>query len=659
VSDDRLPINVSRRTVLRAGLLGAGASAATAGLDLFPSRRAFGAAAPNPAGTTLDEVLLPGPRINAGGYRLTVTKPGEPYLVRTELGAAAGAARAQKRRGLVAFAQLTDLHLIDAQSPGRVEYLDRFSDGKNAPVGLLLSSAWRPQETLTLQVLEAMVQAVNAHAKSTPVTQTPLAFAISTGDNVDNCQHNELRWGIDVLDGQQVRPDSGDLKRYEGVQDGFAPTYSAKYWHPAGTPSGKPEDQALRRYGFPRIPSLLDACRRPFQATGLAMPWLTMYGNHDGLIQGNIPSDIPTINTVATGSKKVVALPADFSSQDLVDLAALKRSTIKRILSDGPTRTVTADPNRRIVGLSDVVSEHFTTTGKPNGHGYTAANQAQSTAYYTFDSGPMTGIVLDTTNSNGQSDGSLDPTQFAWLNKALIANSRRYLADSGAFVPGGKRDQLLVVFSHHTMDTMTNVTTGPEAPGKRISGDEVVALLLKFPNVIMWVNGHTHVNAIQPVKRPLPTTAPGGFWEVNTASHVDWPQQARLIELADNRDGTLSIFGTIIDSAAKPSYGHRTDSPVQLASLSRELAANDWQDKFYVAALNTPPADGRRGRTEDRNVELLVTAPFALSGTPSSTSSASGSHIGRDVGIGAAAGAVLAGIGAAGAAIASRRGSTD
>jgi metallophosphoesterase (TIGR03767 family) len=638
-------------------VLGVGASAASVGLNLFPSRRALAATGPNVAGTTLDHTLLAGPRTNGGGYRLVVARPGEPYVVRTDLGAKAGTDRAQQRRGLVAFAQLTDLHLIDAQSPGRVEYLDRFSDGKNAPVGLLLSSAWRPNETLTLQVLDAMVQAVNAHAEAAPVTRAPLSFAISTGDNVDNCQHNELRWGIDVLDGQQVTPDSGNLHRYEGVQDGHAATYSPKYWHPGGPPAGKAPDQALKRYGFPTIPSLLDACRRPFQATGLKMPWLTMYGNHDGLIQGNIPSDVPTINAVATGPNKVVALPTDFTSQDLVDLAALKRSTIKRVLSDGPKRTVTPDPDRRIVGLPDVVSEHFKTTGRPNGHGYTAANRAQSTAYYTFDSGPMTGIVLDTTNSNGASDGSLDSTQYAWLTQQLIANSRRYLADSGAFVVGGRRNRLLVIFSHHTMGTMTNVTTGPESPGVRISGDQVVALLLKFPNVIMWVNGHTHVNAIQPVKRPLPTTVPGGFWEVNTASHVDWPQQARLIEIADNRDGTLSIFGTIIDSAANASYGHRTDTPIQLASLARELAMNDWQEDFYVADLNTPPADGRRGRTEDRNTELLVSTPFTLPG--STSTSENGEHIGRDVAIGAAAGAVLAGIGVGGAALVNRRGSSD
>jgi hypothetical protein len=37
-----------------------------------------------------------------------------------------------------------------------------------------------------------------------------------------------------------------------------------------------------------------------------------------------------------------------------------------------------------------------------------------------------------------------------------------------------------------------------------------------------------------------------------------------------------------------------------LASLSRELSANDWQDR----------TDVRRGSLEDRNVELVVPAPF-------------------------------------------------
>jgi hypothetical protein len=134
-----------------------------------------------------------------------------------------------------------------------------------------------------------MVREVNQIGAG-PVTGKPLAFAIQTGDNSDNSQYNEIRWNIDVLDGGEVRADSGDLSRYEGVMDGDPTYYDTHYWHPDGTPEGKADDQPRSKYGFPEVPGLLDAARRPFQARGLAMPWYTAMGNHDPLAQGNFPS---------------------------------------------------------------------------------------------------------------------------------------------------------------------------------------------------------------------------------------------------------------------------------------------------------------------------------------------------------------------------------
>ena len=75
--------------------------------------------------------------------------------------------------------------------------------------------------------------------------------------------------------------------------------------------------------------------------------------------------------------------------------------------------------------------------------------------------------------------------------------------------------------SHHTVDTMTNalVGTGGEAE-PRVLGDEVEALLLEHPQVVAWVNGHTHMNQVWAHQRADGT---GGFWEINTASHADFP----------------------------------------------------------------------------------------------------------------------------------------
>jgi hypothetical protein len=130
-------------------------------------------------------------------------------------------------------------------------------------------------------------------------------------------------------------------------------------------------------------------------------------------------------------------------------------------------------------------------------------------------------------------------------------------------------------------------------------------LLLQFPNVVLWVNGHTHRNTVVPYSRAAGTAVGGGFWEVNTAAHIDWPQQARVVELVDNGDRTLSVFGTILDHAAPNAWPADPGSPLELAALSRELGANDWQNEVPTAT-----EDGKRGKLTDRNVELLVAKPF-------------------------------------------------
>jgi hypothetical protein len=116
--------------------------------------------------------------------------------------------------------------------------------------------------------------------------------------------------------------------------------------------------------------------------------------------------------------------------------------------------------------------------------------------------------------------------------------------------------------------------------------------------VIAWVAGHSHVNDVA-----FYAAKPHGFWVVRTSAEADWPHQDRLLELMDNRDGTLSLFGTLLDNAAPAAAppsgtaGAGMTEP-QLASIARTLGFNDPQSAHEAA-----------GQDDDKNVELLIKDP--------------------------------------------------
>ncbi|WP_205474202.1 TIGR03767 family metallophosphoesterase [Nocardioides sp. SYSU D00038] len=579
-------MKLTRRGLIRSGAALGGVAAASS-LPAAPTRAAGVRAA---AGrtlaalqrTTLVQVLLRGTP-DALGYRKVVTGPGEPHLLRTDLGVAAVEGRVARRRPLIAFAQLSDVHITDVQSPLRVEWTDRLEDPPSPLHTGLLTSAYRPQELMCGQVADAMVRELN-EIGSGPVTGLPLTLAIQTGDNSDNSQFNEVRWNIDLLDGGTVKVDSGNPNKFEGVADDNPLFYDQHYWHPHGTPRGKIDDVPRRKRGFPTVPGLLDAVRRPFQAQGLQMEWYSAFGNHDGLAQGNFPQSLQ-LGLVSTGILKIVSPPAGLAPGQVLeafqdgDPVALLQS----LALTPAVRVVTPDARRKLLTRKQVVEQHFQTTGLPVGHGFTPENRTKGTAYYFFDKGDVRFVVLDTVNPNGYSDGSIDNVQFQWLQQLLAAST----------------DKIVLVFSHHTSGTMTNPLQLTGLDGRpRVLGGRVVEELLEHPHVAAWINGHTHRNQIWARTRADGT---GGFWEINTASHIDWPQQSRLIEIADNQDGTLSIFTTLVDHAGPPAASGTGDS-LQLAALGRELAANDWHHAD----------DSHRGNRDSRNVELVVQAPAFL-----------------------------------------------
>jgi metallophosphoesterase (TIGR03767 family) len=590
------PLN--RRTFLRN--LGLASAAMWAGPNISGRyaqaiARTLAGAAGVTAGTTLAEILVPG---GAGPYKTFGTGPGWPTMPRF-IGVEPKAGREDRRIALASIVHLTDIHVIDAQSPARVEFLDRYADPPTAQIPF--NAAQRPQEALTAQVSEAMVRRINS-LPGGPITGRAFDCAVCTGDNVDNRQQNEMEWHMGVLDGKPITPNSGDPSKYEGVQDQDSLTFDQHYWHPEDAdPAG---DFYKKFHGFPAYPGLLAAAIAPFTATGLKIPWYTVYGNHDGLLQGNAPESA-VFSAIAVGPAKVVDLPAGMSPGDFQTGIQKSDPTVLAALATAPARVVTADPKRRFVSPAEWVDAHLNSPGNPGpaGHGFTADNKTSGKLYYTFSiAAGVTGIALDTVNRGGYADGSIGTVQQAWLKDRLEE---------------AKRDgKLVVIFSHHNLQTMDNPV--PDPPGglgndpQRVNGAAVEALLHQYANVVAWVNGHSHVNRITP--RPHPTGANQGFWEISTAAHVDYPQQARLIEITDNRDGTISIFGTLIEHAAPP-VGQVGGGVLHLAAISRELSANDFQVDL-AGALG--------GLETDRNVELLLAAPPVSVLTSNSSSTSSG-----------------------------------
>jgi metallophosphoesterase (TIGR03767 family) len=584
--------------------------------------------------STLQQRIVPG----AGeGFRTLGTGPGEPYTVREGGVGTARGGREGRRTELLYFGQLSDFQLADEESPARVEFID------TGP----FSAAWRPWEAMNPQIDDAMIRQLNTFAAASPNaagdgSRRPMDFAINTGDIADSQQLNETQWVRTLMEGGALDPgsgvnpatsgdplcaglasaiaDAGAPQNYTGVQDfddyqeGPAPAFY------------DPDDPTGLFADWPKHPGLMDRAQQPFQAAGLAVPSYVTFGNHDALVQGNAAAN-RGYEDVATGCIK--PLSPVITDQDAFQGAfeAFDPARLASLVSD-PSKValVPPDPRRQFVSKAQY-KDVFRGSTQADGHGFGFIDPAEEAAsggsagYYSWSPRPgFRFISLDTVSEAGvigpSADGNIDDPQFDWLRDEL----------EGAT----KRDELVVLFSHHAIpsltadvpDEMAPACTGqddghghdPNAgcdldprPSTPIHlGDDMTALLHEHPHVIAWVAGHSHVNSVEAYERK----GGGGFWSIRVAAEADWPQQSRLLEVFDNEDGSLSIFGTIVDHAAPatapaggtPAAGMSTDD---LASVGRTLSYND------------PQAGGRacgggpcgEGAARDRNVELLVADP--------------------------------------------------
>lgn len=367
------------------------------------------------------------------------------------------------------FAQISDAHALDEESPGRTAIL-----------GGLISVAWRPHDPYSLQLLDGAIRAVNAyHARV-----APLDFLIHTGDAVDNVQSNELHWFLDVLDGGTVDPLSG-------VDDRVA------------------ED----------LPPALRDPHAPFAAEGLyrqgvhgprpSIPWYAVMGNHDRYAVGTLPLvarlDGGLMAPLPGGARIGFFLPVV-----LVPDGWLAYGTITPA-NPGPLpgllvpSVVAPNPQRRFLRPEEYVAAHFATAAGPPGHGFSADGR---TWYSVEVAAGLRLIVLDTTLApatvpgGDYHSGGLTALQVEFLRAALAEADRA--------------DELVLVATHHpSADLSLQLATA-------ITPDGFRNLLASHPCVVAHLAGHEHCHRV---------TERGGYLEFETGALIDPPHEGRIIEL--------------------------------------------------------------------------------------------------------------------------------
>ncbi len=464
-------------------------------------------------------------------------------VTRNDLG---GAPAVGDGKVLLALAHVTDTHVLDAASPARAEWVQLEA---HDPSFRPLLHMHRPYDALTAWALHAHVEAI-AQNPTAPGSNSAFDLVVSTGDNIDNAQRNELDAYLALMSGGVAR-----LSAIGSAQDASQSALGEPwpYWCPDGH-----IDDMWRDLGYPTVPDFIERVSAPIASAGLAVPWTSVPGNHDLMRQGTALTN-PELERLATGATKSLTRPVGFEPDDPLNLFLDEPEAF----SCGPAFPVSSDTSRRAIDRLEWIDAHI----RAGATGYSEANRQRSSCDTVIDTEHVRLVLLDTNHPDGDYQGSIGLAQLDWLDERLTEVD-------------GESSRLAILVSHHGADTLVN-DRGHRAD--RGLAPDMAAVVHRHPCVIAWLVGHRHINRIEP--RP---GAAGGFWEITTSSIIDWPSQARSIEVLRHVDDSIELRCTLMD---------HLDEPDGLATLHRKLARLFCSDNVEARMS---------GRDVDGDVSLLL-----------------------------------------------------
>ena len=223
---------------------------------------------------------------------------------------------------------------------------------------------------------------------------------------------------------------------------------------------------------------------------GLPVPWYAVYGNHDTLLLGTF--DLSSqLHTLAVGGQEVVHPRRD--GDDRADRlrgnrqrAAAGLDALGRSTADARDSRRASDAGRFLFDQREFMAEHFPTAGTPGpiGHGFTQHNLDSGETWWQTELTPQVrAFGLDTCNQVAGPDGAVPDDQFRWLTTELAAGPGRAAA----------RPDLQPPQQPHAGEP---APPGPASTSRCTAPRSSSTMLLRYPVVVGWLNGHTHLNQI-------------------------------------------------------------------------------------------------------------------------------------------------------------------